>query len=65
MVTRARSGCGANKKILWRTANSDDFDLRRAEDLQARVDRRFRSALGQVFFCGDHCVSRRERSLIC
>ena len=32
MVTRARSGCGANKKM------AHDFDLRRAEDPQAPVD---------------------------
>ena len=45
MVTRARSGCGANKKM------AHDFDLRRAEDPQpeARVDD-FAQRKGQVFF---------------
>ena len=32
MVTRARLGCGANKKM------AHDIDLRRAEGPQARVD---------------------------
>ena len=65
MVTRARSGCGANKKMAHdQLARVRPSSCRRSTTCTS-TRWRFRSALGQVFFCGDHCVSRRERSLIC
>ena len=38
------------------------FDLHRAEDPQARVGD-FVQRKDKFFFCGDHCVSRREKNL--
>ena len=43
------------------------LDLRHGaepEDPQARIDNFFQRK-DKFFFCGDHCVSRREKSLLC
>ena len=47
-----------------RTTSTLAIVVQKIHSLQARVDD-FVQRKGQVFFCGDHCVSRRERSLIC
>ena len=67
MVTRARSGCGANKKMAHdRLARLGDLRRRRAEDPEpeARVDD-FVQQKGhvQVFFCGYHCVKSTGKKL--
>ena len=52
MVTRARSACGSNKKMAHDQLGSEDFDLRRAEDI-------FRHALTISF------SSRKDNFLWC